>query len=391
MNPIKLTYNNLNKNDINSLIEWLKTEPQLTKGEQTIKFEESFSKYIGCKYSVMVNSGSSANLAMLSVLKLSELKNNKVVVPSVSWSTTVSPVIQLGYDPILCDCELENLGVDINKLEYTFKKYNPSILLIVHALGFPCKMDEIKYLCDLYNVILLEDSCETLGSEYKNIKTGNFGLMSSFSLFWSHHISTIEGGIVCTDSIDMYNKLKMVRSHGWSRDVSSEYRNKLKIDNTINDFNELYTFYYPGYNIRSTDLQAYLGILQLEKINDIVKIRYENFKTYQYYFDNNFWKIDPDNKSNIISNFAYPIIHPWRKKIINILKENNIECRPLICGSMSKQPFYTQYYKNENVKNAELIHDYGLYIPNHLELTKENIKFICKLINSVICTYHEEY
>ena len=187
---IKLANDTISNKDVDNLIKWLKTYPRLTKGDMTIKFEDKWSKWIGRKYSVFVNSGSSANLAMAYVLLLQgKLKNKKVIVPNVSWVTTVTPFMQLGFDPILCDTDKETLGVDVEYLEELFKKHKPSILVIVHVLAFPNKMKEIMNLCEKYGVILLEDSCESMGSTYGDKMTGQFGLMSTFSMYFAHHFS----------------------------------------------------------------------------------------------------------------------------------------------------------------------------------------------------------
>jgi CDP-6-deoxy-D-xylo-4-hexulose-3-dehydrase len=220
---INLVEDTIDKQDVDKLIEWLKTYPHLTKGKLTVEFESKWSEWLGVKYSTYVNSGSSANLLMYYALKLSKrMKNNKVVVPAVSWATSVSPAIQFGMEIIICDVELDTLGLNIKHLEEIFIKYNPSALLLVQSLGFIGKMEEIQTLCKKYNVIMLEDSCETVGSTYKGIKSGNFGTMSSFSYYFGHHMSTIEGGMVCTNDKEQDDIIKKKRSHGWERDLSKQ-------------------------------------------------------------------------------------------------------------------------------------------------------------------------
>lgn len=378
--PIKLVKNTITNEEIDYLIEWLKTYPQLTKGKLTEEFEKKWSEWLGCKYSVYVNSGSSANLAMIySLLVSGKLKNKKIVAPCVSWVTTISPIMQLGCELILCDTDKDTLGLDINNLEEIFKNHNPSCLILVHVLGFPNKMKEILDLCNKYNVILIEDSCESVGSIYENKKTGTFGLMSSFSTYYGHHFSTIEGGIVSTDDFEMYEILKSIRSHGWSRDLSENTKSKLQSKYNIDNFRNLYTFYYPGFNLRATDLQAYLGLSQLDYLDSKNNIRYKNFKYYHSKIKNSYWKIK-DN-GFFTSNFAYPIIHPNKNKIVDDLIKNQIECRPLICGSMSRQPFYYEKYGNHIFPFSDIIHDFGLYIPNNPDMTKQEIDYICNIIN----------
>jgi CDP-6-deoxy-D-xylo-4-hexulose-3-dehydrase len=383
---INLVEDTIDKQDVDKLIEWLKTYPHLTKGKLTVEFESKWSEWLGVKYSTYVNSGSSANLLMYYALKLSKrMKNNKVVVPAVSWATSVSPAIQFGMEIIICDVELDTLGLNIKHLEEIFIKYNPSALLLVQSLGFIGKMEEIQTLCKKYNVIMLEDSCETVGSTYKGIKSGNFGTMSSFSYYFGHHMSTIEGGMVCTNDKELDDIIKMIRSHGWDRDLSKETQTELRTGWKIEDFQSLYTFYVPGFNVRATDLQAFIGLEQLKKLNGFIKKRNENFITYHSHIKNNFWKINPDTKE-IISNFAYPIIHPKAKELSKILFEKEIQNRPLICGSMSKQPFVRNvYHPIEKTPFAdEYVHERGIYLPNHPMLEREKILEICDIVNEVL-------
>jgi CDP-6-deoxy-D-xylo-4-hexulose-3-dehydrase len=377
--PIKLVKNTIPNNEIDDLCAWLKTYPQLTKGKLTEEFEEAWSAWLGVKYSVFVNSGSSANLAMFQALKVSnKLKNNKIVAPCVSWVTTITPIMQLGMELILCDTDKETLGLDPNHLEEICKKENPACVILVHVLGFPNKMKEIVEICEKYDVILIEDSCESVGSIYDEKKTGTFGLMSSFSTYYGHHFSTIEGGLVSTNDFETYEILKSIRSHGWSRDLCKETQNNLKEKFDVDDFTNLYTFYYPGFNLRSTDLQAYIGLLQLKTLEEKNQKRYLNFLRYHENISNSYWKI---KFSNFTSNFAYPIIHPNKNLIVKDLNKNNVECRPLVCGSMSRQPFYYTVYGKKTYPFSDIIHDNGLYLPNNPDMTNEEIDYICNIVN----------
>jgi len=384
MKNIKLVNDTINQKDLSDLINWLKTNPKLTKGDLTIEFEKQWSKWLGTKYSVYVNSGSSANLAMIySLLISNRLKNKKIIVPTVSWTTTVTPLIHLGLEPILCECDKETLGIDIEHFKALIKEHKPSALIIVHILAFPCKMDEIIQLCEENDIILLEDSCESIGSEYSNIKTGNFGLMSSFSFYYGHHMSTIEGGMVSTNNEEMYNLLLSIRSHGWDRDFNKEYQSNLRKENNVNDFRALYTFYYPGFNLRSTDLQAFIGLNQIKKIDDFSDKRNKNYMIYDSLIKNDFWKIK--NYDNCFySNFAYPIITPKIKEVVSELIENKIECRPLVCGSIGLQPYWKNIYGEQNFEFANIVHHNGLYVPNNQDITENEIEFICHIINKNI-------
>ena len=381
---ITLVKDTIDNKDIDRLVDWLKTYPRLTKGPVTLEFEEKFSKWLGRKYSVFCNSGSSANLLMLSALQQGGyLKNNKVVVPSVAWATDLAPVIQLGLDPTLCDSNFNDLSVDLYHLEQIFKEQSPSVLMFVSVLGLVPDMDMVVELCNKYDVILLEDTCESMGCEYRGRKLGTFGSMSSFSTFFGHHISTIEGGLISTDDKKLYELLVSIRSHGWDRDLSTETQNKLQKDWGVSEFNSLYTFYYSGFNLRSTDLQAYIGLTQIDKLKDWGERREYNYNLYQELIENNYWKPKTQEHS-FTSNFAYPVIHPERNTIVEKLRANEVEVRPMICGSMGTQPFYAKEYGVLKLPNVTDIDEFGFYVPNHPKLTIEQIKFISNIINEGI-------
>ena len=381
---ITLVKDTIDNKDIDRLVDWLKTYPRLSKGPITLEFENKFSNWLGTKYSVFVNSGSSANLLMLSTLKQGNyLKNNKIVVPSTAWATDLAPVIQLGLEPILCDSNMEDLSADLEHLEKIFQEESPSVLIFVSVLGLVPDMNKIVELCFEYDVILLEDTCEAMGCEYKGKKLGTFGKMSSFSTFFGHHISTIEGGIVSTDDFELYELLLSIRSHGWDRDLSVETQFKLQQDWDISEFDTMYTFYYSGFNIRSTDLQAYIGLAQIDNLNDWGKKREENFHLYNKLIRNDFWKVK-SKPDCLESNFAYPIIHPKRDEIVKTLTSNNVEVRPMICGSMGTQPFYVKEFGELKLPNVTVIDEYGFYVPNNPKLTREEVSFISGLVNEII-------
>ena len=377
---ITLVKDTIDNKDIDRLVDWLKTYPRLTKGAVTLEFENKFSKWLGRRYSVFVNSGSSANLLVLSALLQGKyLKNTKIVVPSTAWSTDLAPVIQLGLKPILCDSNMKDLSVDLEHLEKIFIEESPSTLLLVSVLGLVPDMENVVELCDKYDVILLEDTCEGMGCEYIGKKLGTFGLASTFSTFFGHHISTIEGGIISTDDKDFYELLVSIRSHGWDRDLSKETQVKLQKEWGVSEFNALYTFYYSGFNFRSTDLQAYIGLTQIDKLDNWGKQREDNYYLYQKLL-NTEWK-PTSYFDSLTSNFAYPVISPHRDKIVKKLQENKVEVRPMICGSMGTQPFYVKHYGRLELPNVSLIDRDGFYVPNHPKLSSDEILFISKIIN----------
>jgi CDP-6-deoxy-D-xylo-4-hexulose-3-dehydrase len=381
---IKLVSDTINKSDVNSLIEWLSQDeiPRLTKGELTIELENKWASKIGSKYSVFVNSGSSSILLTLAALKHSNrLRNNKVVIPSLSWATDLSSPILLGLEPILCDCNLHDLSCDLDHLEEIFQKESPSTLILVSVLGLVPDMDRIMELCKRYDVLLLEDVCESMGSKYRGKYLGTFGLASFFSMYFGHHLSTIEGGFINTDDEEFYYTLLMMRSHGWARDLPTHKQNEYKKKYGLTDFENLYNFYLPGMNLRSTDLQAYIGLRAIDKLDKFSSIREANFIYYLTNLENNELKIST-NTDNFISNFAMPILSKNKDSIVKNLIKNNIECRQLIAGNLANKPFWYENFSKPKLKNCELLDKYGFYIPNHQDLTNDNLNKIIKIINN---------
>jgi CDP-6-deoxy-D-xylo-4-hexulose-3-dehydrase len=379
---IKLVKDTINFDDVSNLVKWLKTNPRLTKGDLTVEFEKKWSEWLGVKYSVFVNSGSSANLAGIYSLILSEkMRNKKIVVPAVSWVTTVTPAIQLGLDPIMCDCDENNLGLNIDHLKQIIKDENPSAIILVHVLGIPNNLDEIISLCKENDILLIEDTCESIGSKYNGKKLGTFGDLSTFSFYFGHHMSTIEGGMVSTNDEDLYHILLSIRSHGWDRDLPQKKQVELREKYNINNFRSLYTFYYPGFNLRSTDLQAFIGLEQLKKLDMIVENRNKNFLRYKNEIKNPEWNIQEPNGS-FVSNFSFPIITKNITKLVEELTNNHIECRPLICGSINEHPFWYERYGHSDLPKAKRVHEYGIYLPNNHEMTEEELNKVIEIVNN---------
>jgi len=380
---IKLVSDTINREDIDSLVGWLQQDPipRLTKGDLTLQLEEKWAEKIGTKYSVFVNSGSSSILLTLAALNESgKLKNNKIVVPAVSWATDVSSPMLLGLDPIMCDCNLEDLSCDLDELENIFKEQSPSALILVSPLGLVPNMLKVTQLCDKYGVILLEDVCESMGSKFKDSYLGSFGFASFFSMYFGHHLSTIEGGFINTNDEDFYHMLLMMRSHGWDRDLPKWKQKELREKHDCTDFDALYNFYVPGFNLRATDLQAFIGLRSIDKLDKYVIKRKINFENYLSLIKNNKLQLLNDS-NNIISNFAMPIMHEQRDSIVRDLIEADIEVRPLIAGNMASKPMWVNKYPQPSLPNAELLEKKGFYIPNHQDLTLKDIKQITDIIN----------
>jgi len=378
---VKLADSTISAEEIRALAGWLQEDHQLTKGPLTRQFEAEFAAYSGTKYSIMVNSGSSANLLMAySLLEAGYLKNKKVIVPAVSWITTLSPFIQLGFDCFLCDSDADDLGVDLNHLEALLKKEQPALLILVHILGHPNKMEAIQRLCEQYGCRVIEDACEALGSEYAGQKTGALSLAGSFSFYYGHHISTIEGGAITTSDDKLYSVMLSIRSHGWSRDVPEADRIAWRKEHDIDEFREFYSFYYPGYNLRSSDLNAFLGRGQLQRLPDIAKTRERNFELYRKALPD-FWS--QRSERSFVSSFAYGTFVKNRLAVFHHLKANGIECRPLVCGSMGRQPFWIKRYGVMHLTVADRVHDFGLYLPNHANITPDDISYVARCFKEV--------
>lgn len=385
---IKLVSDTINKDDINALIKWLSQDeiPKLTKGDLTWELEEKWAKKIGTKYSVFVNSGSSSILltlaAMLHLDKIgkSPLKNKKIVVPALSWATDVSSPMLLGYETIMCDCNLEDLSCDLEHLESLFKTHNPSVLILVSPLGLVPEMSKVLALCEKYNVLLLEDVCESMGSKYQGKYLGSMGFASFFSMYFGHHLSTIEGGFINTNDEEFYHLLLMMRSHGWDRDLPEWKQKELRKKYNSTDFDALYNFYVPGMNLRSTDLQAFIGLRAINKLDEYSEKRRNNFFKYKEKIKNSTF-ILKERKGDFISNFAIPIINSKRDVIVKKLQEANIEVRPLIAGNMANKPMWLN--ENEPIKlpKCEVLDVFGFYIPNHQDLNEDDINKIIDIIN----------
>jgi len=356
-------------------------------GSEVQKFEKKFAKYIGMKYAIMTNSGSSANLLGINSYffkKKNKLKaGDEVLVPALAWSTTYSPLFQNNLKIKIIDVSLENLNINIDLLE---KAITPKtkVICAVNILGIPCNLKKIRKLCNTKNIILYEDNCESLGASISGKKTGSFGDFSTHSFFFSHHISTIEGGMVLTNNYETYEIIKSLRAHGWTRDIpnnNSIYKIKKK------DFDSEYKFILPGYNLRPSEINASIGIEQLKKLNKMIKIRRENLKIFESFFRNDDRFIIPKT-DYISSSFSFPLImrdntKGQREKLFKRLKSENIEYRLVAGGNFLSQP-QKKYYDYEifsKIKNAERIHNDGFCVGNSSKDLSKEIKFLYNVIS----------
>jgi len=341
-----------------------------TMGKNVREFEERFARYFGMKYAVMANSGSSANLIAVASLfykKENPLKRgDEVIVPCISWSTTFHPLHQYGLRLKFVDIDLHTLNYDIEELKKAVTK-KTKMIVAVSILGNPCQFDEITKLCKENNIILFEDNCESMGAKFGSRYTGTFGLVNTFSTFFSHHISTMEGGFVLTDDKEIYNLLKSLRSHGWTRGQDED---SPIFKGRGEDFFEAYRFILPGYNVRPGEIHGAVGIVQLDKLDSFVKIRRKNAEHFVNLFKND-KRFIIQREVGESSWFSFTmIINPElnidRKKVVQKLKDADIEHRIITGGNILRHDVikYYDYVVTKSV-NADIAHYNGFFVGNH--------------------------
>lgn len=363
----------------------------LSMGDQCKMFELNFAKHQGRNHCCFVNSGSSANLLLIqSLINLGRLKiGDKIAFSSLTWSTNVMPIIQLGLLPVPIDVELETLNICSKKLVETCKNEDIKCLFITNLLGFSSDLDKIEEYCSTNNIILLEDNCESLGSVLKGKKLGNFGLASTTSFFVGHHLSTIEGGSVLTNDKELHDMFMITRAHGWSRNIDSNLQSDLLQKHNVDSFYNQYSFYELGYNFRPTEINGFLGNNQLAYLDLMINKRQENYILYQEAAQGNKNILSLNtNHMDLVSNFAFPLVFKSKELCVSfreIFKSNKIEIRPIVGGNITQQPFFKKYFgESFKMPNAELIHENGFYIPNNPELTSSELKIITDTISIVL-------
>jgi len=378
-----LAMETISDDDIDALCDWLKEYPRLTKGDLTLEFEKQWAEYIGTKYAVFCNSGSSANLLMIYAAYASGMmKNKKIVVPSVGWVTTIAPAIQFGLEPTMVGADKETFGMDLDQLEELCQKDPPGAVIFVQVLGVPHYKERILALKEKYGFLLLEDSCAALGAQYSDgAMVGTIGDMSSFSFYFGHQLSSIEGGMVNTDNKELYDLMLMLRSHGWAKDLDQETYDKLIEKHDVDDFHKPFTFFVAGFNLRSTDLQAFLGIRQMKKAKWVAQRRYENHVRYaenlKGYVKIQNWRY---HKPVSISFGALANSKEHRHEIVNRLVDNKIETRIFSAGNLGLHPFWAEKYGRFEDEMSNKIHSCGFFVPNYPELDKNDIDHICNII-----------
>ena len=388
-----LTESVLEKADLNAAIKVIKST-KITMGEKTKKIEDYFKKKIVKMNALMVNSGSSANLLIFQCLinpMVKRLKpGDEVLVPAICWSTSLWPIIQSGLKVKFVDIDLDTLNISLSDLEKKISKKTKALML-VHALGNCTDMKKLTNICKKNNIILIEDTCEALGSTYRNKPLGTFGEFSSFSFYYSHHITSGEGGMVCAKNSKYLEIIKSLRSHGWSRDLikSKNIANKYK------NIDKNWIFINSGFNLRPTDINAAIGIEQLKRIKKILSIRKYNFlkikneliknKKYNHQFS-----ILEDQKYSNIAWFGIPFIlnskdKKYKLSVMDKLNNKGVMTRPIISGNFAKQPSIKLYdiKTDSNLNNADLIDKNAFFLGLHnIKITTKKLKFLTESIYS---------
>jgi CDP-6-deoxy-D-xylo-4-hexulose-3-dehydrase len=367
-----------------ALAEFILQAGRLSMDAECLKFERKFADYQGRKEGVLFNSGGSANLAMLQALKNLGLltEGDKVGFSALTWSTNTMPIIQMGLVPVAIDCEVTTLNVMSHNLEARLAQIGLKALFLTNVLGFAGDVDRIQAICRERGIILLEDNCESLGTVLSCGKTGNFGLGASFSFFVAHHMSTIEGGMVCTDDQEFAEMLRIVRANGWDRNLSAQQQHKWRKKFNINsEFEAKYTFYDLGFNLRPTEITGFLGQYQMQFLDQNIKCRENNYLRLEKLIIQNDDLVPlKHDHINTLSTFAFPVVcktPQLRNQYLARFAGAGIEIRPMIAGNMQRQPFYGKYVrKSYDLPGTDFLHMNGFYCGNYPELSETDLETI---------------
>lgn len=385
---IPLISNNVKKEDTEALIEFLKDSDRFTQGPKVIEFENKWSEWLGVKHSLFVNSGSSANFITLAAIR-EMYGEGEVIVGPIGWSSDVSAIIAAGLTPVFVDVKMSNLAIDEEKVIEKINDKTRAVLLI-HVLGFNALSNRLLNVLKEKNIPLLEDVCESHGATFKGQKVGSFGFASNFSFYYAHHMSTIEGGMICTNDDEFYRYIRMFRSHGMLRECGDEtYKNEVSTAHP--EVHPEFTFMVPGYNMRSTELNAVIGLNQIKRLDDNIRARQENYKLFMEHLNPDIFYTEFDMEGS--SNYAFILILKEKndelfQKVVDTLRAENVEFRRGTAGggNLARQPFVRQRFPEidpAELTNAEHIHQYGIYTGNCPDLEKDKILKLCEILNNV--------
>jgi CDP-4-dehydro-6-deoxyglucose reductase, E1 len=383
-----LMKNNITAKDLDILIKFLKNNHRLTQSDNVKVFEREWSKWLGVKYSIYVNSGSSANLLTMNVLK-DIYGSGEIIVPALTWVSDISSVLQNGFNPIFVDINSDNMCMNDDQVIDNLSDKTKAVF-ITYTQGFNGLTDKLLSVLKKRNIPLIEDVCQAHGATFKGKRLGSFGLMSNFSFYFGHHMSTIEGGMICTNDEKIYEIVRMLRSHGMVREAAGKkIKQKYKDENP--DLHPYFIFAYPGYNVRGTEIGGVLGRNQIKRLDDNNIKRRKNFEVFLNNLDSNKYRTNFDLEGSC--NFAFNLIIKkpdvdFRDKVENLLYQEGVEYRRGSSGggNQLRQPYLKKMILNEEWKKypeVEHIHFYGYYIGNYPDIEEQQIISLCKKLNKI--------
>ena len=370
------------------LADFIRGAEMFSMGKECAKFEKKFAEWQGCKHALLFNSGGSANLALLQSLKsLGRLKEgDKVGFSSLTWSTNVMPIIQMGMVPVPVDVDKKTANVMSWNLLERLKETDLQAFFATNVLGYAGDLAEIKKLCAERSIVFFEDNCEGLGGRLSGDRFGNFGCGSTFSFFVAHHMSTIEGGMFCTNDDELCRMMKITRANGWDRNVLPEEQEKMRAPYNINPFFAKYSFYNLAFNFRPTEITGFLGQEQMQYLDENIKKRLANHAQFDaaICMNDDLIHIECGHLDNI-SPFGLIVLcktPELRDKYLKKFQDSEIEVRPVIAGNMQNQPFYKNYVKDlYSLPNTDFFNNCGFYCGNYPEMTSEDVELICNCLS----------
>jgi CDP-6-deoxy-D-xylo-4-hexulose-3-dehydrase len=383
-----LMHNNISRDDLDVLIEFLKGDPILTQSGNVQSFEREWSDWVGVRYSVFVNSGASANLLTISALKHA-FGEGEIIVPTLTWVSDIAAVLHCGFRPVFVDINPKTLGMDIDQVIAKLTSDTKAVFL-THVLGFNALGDRLITKVKERNIALIEDVCESHGATFNGRKLGTFGLISNFSFYYAHHLTTIEGGMICTDDPELYQILRLLRSHGMVREAASEEL-KAAYQRDYPGLNPDFIFAYPAYNMRSTELNAVIGRNQLSRLDAQNRKRVRNFQLFLENLDPDKYRTDYDVGGSV--NYALLLVlrkpDPYLcEQVIQVLRSAGVEFRRGTSGggNQLRQPYLQGIIppgEYQKYPETEHIHFYGFYIGNYPDLPPDKIYKLCDLLNGL--------
>ena len=389
-----LMRNNILREDLDAVIEHLKQDdPILTNGPIVREFEKKWSEWLGVKYSVFVNSGASSNLLSMAILKIHNPDGGEVIVPPLAWISDVSSVLQNGFTPVFADIDPRTLSMDPEQILAKITDKTRAVFL-THVQGFDGLTDELLAELDARNIPLIEDVCESHGASHNQKRLGSFGWISNFSFYYAHHMSTIEGGMICTNDPEVYQQARMLRSHGMVRE-SDDAMLKTMYQANNPELNSDFIFAYPAYNVRNTELGAILGLSQLKRLDSNIEKRSANLERFLSKINPDFYQTD--FKVEGASNYAFNLIlrsadNNLAEKLMHAMREAGIEFRRGSAGggNQIRQPYLKNIVPKDHhleFPHTEHVHFYGFYLGNFPDLREHEVDEICEVLNAVVSEY----